>query len=126
MGQNGFTLLEVLIVMVVLGALAAVIVPSVTEFTPTAQKAAAQAEMASLQKAVYSALANNGTGNLSGLGPVNSSTDTDPKCADWVQGGLGRVQGEWTPEANGLIISGNFPKTNPVWSYDHGAWTRVP
>jgi len=58
--EGGFTLIELLIVIVILGVLAAVVVFAVGGITKTGDKAACQADLASVQTAVEAFRANTG------------------------------------------------------------------
>jgi len=61
-GEKGFTLMELLIVVAVLGVLAAVLVPRLTTFFSTGQVAAANTEVANVESAAMAFYAdNNGT-----------------------------------------------------------------
>jgi len=61
-GEKGFTLMELLIVVAVLGVLAAVLVPRLTTFFSTGQVAAANTEVANCESAALAYYAdNNGT-----------------------------------------------------------------
>lgn len=59
-GERAFTLIELLIVLVILGALAAVVVPNVSKFISTANFAASNNEMMSVKTAAMSYAADNG------------------------------------------------------------------
>lgn len=59
-GQKGFTLVELLIVIAVLGALAAVVVPAVGNFMESANIAAANVEVQNVKTAAMSYLVDKG------------------------------------------------------------------
>ena len=58
-GEKGFTLLELLIVVAILGILAAVIVPNLATFLGTGQVAAANTEVANVETAALAYYADN-------------------------------------------------------------------
>lgn len=60
-GEKGFTLVEMLIVIAVLGVLAGVVVPNVSAFTTAGNIAAANTEAANVKTAALSYLADYGT-----------------------------------------------------------------
>ena len=58
-GQKGFTLMELLIVVAILGILAAIVVPNFVGFINTGEVAAANTEVASVESAASAYLAEN-------------------------------------------------------------------
>ncbi len=63
-GQKGFTLVELLIVIAILGVLAAVVIPNVSKFTKSSAIAAGKAERQTLQTSVDAMMADAGIAAL--------------------------------------------------------------
>ena len=71
-GQRGFTLIEVLVVVAILGVLAAVVIPNVGRFFGKGQEEAAQTELHDVQTGMIALMADK---NLSAVTPVTSATN---------------------------------------------------
>ena len=72
-GNKGFTLVELLIVVAVLGVLAAIIVPSMTGVVEHSETKAAAAELSTVQTAMNTMMAKEG---LSTVTAVTTATST--------------------------------------------------
>jgi type IV pilus assembly protein PilE len=74
--QNGFTLIELMIVVVILGILASIAWPSYTKYIREARRAEAQSEMLRIQLGLEKWRANNNTysSTLSNAGFTDSDT----------------------------------------------------
>jgi type IV pilus assembly protein PilA len=57
-GKNGFTMIEILIVVAILGVLAAVAIPNVAKFIGTGKTEAANTELTNMQSAVIAYMAD--------------------------------------------------------------------
>ncbi len=81
--QKGFTLIELVVVIVILGILAAVAIPQFTDLTASAKLAVGQAACGALQSSAVLLFASNRT--FSSIGQITGATFVQP--ATW-DGGL--------------------------------------
>jgi len=77
-GQKGFTLMELLIVVAILGVLAAVVIPRFTGLIGTADNEAASTELEIVQTAVAAYMAANGTETAITKSDVQILANDDP------------------------------------------------
>jgi general secretion pathway protein G len=89
MRQRGFTLIEVLVVVVILGILAALVVPRIMDRPDEAKRVAAKADVSAVVQALKLYRLDNGfyPTTEQGLGALIARPSTPPVPGNWKQGG---------------------------------------
>ncbi len=92
--QRGFTLIEIMVVVVIIGLLAAVIVPSVVNKVDEARVAKAKQDINGLETALTMFRLDNSRYPTTDMGLTALATQpTDPSIRNWKQGGyIKRIQ----------------------------------
>src|SRR5688572_8187161 len=88
-GPRGFTLIEVLVVVVILGILAALVVPRIMDRPDEAKRVAAKADVGAIVQALKLYRLDNGfyPTTEQGLGALIARPSTPPVPGNWKQGG---------------------------------------
>src|ERR1700694_5150179 len=89
MRQRAFTLIEVLVVVAILGILAAIVVPRIMDRPDEARRVAAKADIGALVAALKLYRLDNGNYPTTdqGLGALVQRPTTNPVRGNWKQGG---------------------------------------
>ncbi|AGG05790.1 general secretion family protein [Dehalococcoides mccartyi] len=128
--ESGFTLIEILVVVAILGALAGVVIPNVVKFMHEGKVESANTELANVRLAVLSAMVDVKTNTLNdggtvGPGHTSSVTYGSPSVSLPVHNFImGAVIGIYTLDEKGLISSAEMPEDSD-WAgltFVNGAW----
>jgi general secretion pathway protein G len=87
--SNGFTLIEIMVVIIILGLLATLVIPNITGYTEKAKREKARADIASLEGALELFKADNGfyPTTEQGLDALIVKPSTGRIPAKWMDGG---------------------------------------
>ena len=129
--HNGFTLIELIIVMVILGIMAAVAVPRYLDSIENAEASAEDAIISAIRGGLKQAANNSLLANGRASWPTNpfsalsENADGDVDLAGYTEdGNLANVDGEWTfidnGNGTGQITHQRADNSRYTWDYNSG------
>ena len=107
-GQRGFTLVELLVVIGIIGALAAVVIPNVSRFAGSGDIAANETEVQTVQAAIDLYMADTGSTAVPvQLATNDMTTSTPPLNPDYLRQTTTRCSYAWV--ATGVVTQSACP-----------------
>ena len=116
--NEGFTLIELVIIMVVLGILAAVAVPRMGNTIASSEEAAENTVLASLRTAVEVYAMDQVVNNSNKSYPYNPFDELDKLPQGYTNNGYLDADGEWIFTSDNYIAHQRNDNTRHKWYYD--------